>query len=173
MDTSRNVAMLVSQRGETPSLPGLCMQVVLHKATSGQGFLRVLRIWPVSAPASFIHSFINHSTIFPGCNVPGAVPRCTDSVRICYVPISDRKARSVRHSRLHTAALYKHYYNRAIYQEDKTPMFIFSYKLCRRGLTRRLKHFCARDRAGDCQDQPFSAVISVQPRPQKVLGSVP
>jgi len=25
MDTSRNVAMLVSQRGETPSLPGLCM----------------------------------------------------------------------------------------------------------------------------------------------------
>jgi len=115
----------------------------------------------VLQPRSFIHSFINHSTIFPGCNVPGAVPRCTDSVRICYVPISDRKARSVRHSRLHTAALYKHYYNRAIYQEDKTPMFIFSYKLCRRGLTRRLKHFCARDRAGDCQDQPFSAVISV------------
>lgn len=106
-------------------------------------------------PRSFIHSFINHSTIFPGCNVPGAVPYCTASMRICYIPISDREARNVRHSRLHITTLCKHDYNRAIYQEDKILIFIFSYKLCRRGLTRCLKHFCVRDGLGIVRTNPF------------------
>jgi hypothetical protein len=105
-------------------------------------------------PRSFIHSFINHLTIFPGCNTPGVVPCCTASVRIRYIPVSDREARNVQHSGLHITTLYKHYY-RAIYQEDKTLICIFSYKLCKKGLTRCPKHFSAQDGLGIVRTNPF------------------
>jgi hypothetical protein len=105
-------------------------------------------------PHSFIHSFINHLTVFPGCNIPGVVPCCTASVRIRCIPVSDRETRNVQHSRLHITTVYKYYYI-AIYQVDNTLIFIFSYKLCKRGLTRCLKHFSAQDGLGNVRTNPF------------------
>jgi hypothetical protein len=82
------------------------------------------------------------------------MPCCTASVRIRYIPVADREARNVQHSRLHITTIYKHYY-RAIYQEDKTLIFVFSYELCKRCLTRCLKHFSAQDGLGIVRTNHF------------------